>query len=78
MSPDATTAFPYHDLTPPATRDCYRARRVVREHLPRTPLVRSEALSAELDADVCLKREDTLQVSGRNLDPRKRRALLFD
>ncbi|QLG60242.1 threonine ammonia-lyase [Halorarum salinum] len=59
-SPDETTVFPYHDLTPPTTADVYRARRVVREHLPRTPLVRAEALSAEFDADVYLKREDTL------------------
>ena len=59
-SPDETTIFPYHDLTPPTTKDVYRARKVVSESLPRTPLVRSEALSAELDADVYLKREDTL------------------
>jgi threonine dehydratase len=59
-SPDETTVFPYHDLTPPATGDVYRARRVVDRHLPRTPLVRSEPLSAEFDADVYLKREDTL------------------
>jgi threonine dehydratase len=59
-SPDETTVFPYHDLTPPDTSDVYRARRVVRRHLPRTPLVRSEALSAEFDADIYLKREDTL------------------
>jgi len=59
-SPDASTVFPYHDLTPPAPADLYRARGTVREHLPRTPLVRSETLSAELDADVYLKREDTL------------------
>lgn len=59
-SPDETTVFPYHDLTPPTTADVYRARKTVREHLPRTPLVRSEGLSAELNADVYLKREDTL------------------
>jgi threonine dehydratase len=59
-SPDATTVFDYHDLTPPAPRDVYEARRVVSRHLPRTPLVRSEPLSARLDADVYLKREDTL------------------
>ena len=59
-SPDETTVFPYHDLTPPTTRDVYRARRRVNRHLPRTPLVRSESLSAEFDADVYLKREDTL------------------
>ncbi|MFW5937786.1 MAG: threonine ammonia-lyase [Halanaeroarchaeum sp.] len=59
-SPDETTVFPYHDLEPPTTADVYRARRVVRRHLPRTPLVRSEHLSAEFDADVYLKREDTL------------------
>jgi len=59
-SPDETTVFPYHDLTPPTTADVYRARTVVSEHLPRTPLVRCEWLSAELDADVYFKREDTL------------------
>jgi hypothetical protein len=31
-SPDATTVFPYHDLTPPATADVYRAREVVERH----------------------------------------------
>lgn len=59
-SPDETTLFPYHDQTLPTTADVIRARRVVEQHLPRTPLVRSEALSAEFDADVYLKREDTL------------------
>ena len=59
-SPDATTVFPYHDLTPPTTKDVYEARKIVRRYLPETPLVRSEFLSAELDADVYLKREDTL------------------
>ena len=59
-SPDESTVFPYHELTPPTTADVYRARSVVTAHLPRTPLVRSEWLSAELDADVYLKREDTL------------------
>ena len=59
-SPDATTVFPYHDLIPPTTMDVYQARRIVRYRLPRTPLVRSETLSAEFNADVYLKREDTL------------------
>jgi threonine dehydratase len=59
-SPDASTVFEYHDLTPPTTADVYRARRTLRDHLPRTPLVRSEWLSREYDADVYLKREDTL------------------
>ena len=59
-SPDETTIFPYHDLTPPTVRDVYEARQVVSRHLPRTPLVRSDALSAQLDADVYLKREETL------------------
>ena len=59
-SPDATTVFPYHDLRPPTVRDVYAARPVVDRHLPRTPLVRSDPLSADLDADVYLKREDTL------------------
>ncbi len=59
-SPDATTVFPYHDLTPPTVRDVFRAKPIVERHLPRTPLVRSEALSEAFDADVYLKREDTL------------------
>ena len=59
-SPDATTVFEYHDLTPPTPRDVYEARSVVSQYLPKTPLVRSEALSDRLDADVYLKREDTL------------------
>jgi len=59
-SPDESTVFSYHDLTPPTTADLYRARETVRRYLPETPLVRSETLSAELDADVYLKREDTL------------------
>jgi threonine dehydratase len=59
-SPDETTIFPYHDLTPPTIEDVYDARRTSYRYLPRTPLVRSEALSAELDAHVYLKREDVL------------------
>lgn len=59
-SPDETTLFSYHDRTPPTTADVIRARQVVEEQLPQTPLVRSEALSTEFDADVYLKREDTL------------------
>jgi len=59
-SPDASTIFGYHDLTPPTVADVYRARERVRRHLPRTPLVRSESLSGALEADVWLKREDTL------------------
>lgn len=59
-SPDETTIFPYHDLTPPTIDDIYEAREIVRRYLPKTPLVRSEYLSSELDAEVYLKREDTL------------------
>lgn len=59
-SPDSTTIFSYHDLTPPTTTDVCQAYSVVQQYLPRTPLVRSESLSEELDADVYLKREDTL------------------
>ena len=59
-SPDETTVFPYHDLTPPATAAIYDAQKVVKQHLPKTPLVRSESLSTRYDADVYLKREDTL------------------
>lgn len=59
-SPDETTIFPYHELIPPDIGEIYHARRRLRDHLQRTPLVRSEPLSAEFDADVYLKREDTL------------------
>ena len=59
-SPDASTIFGYHDLTPPTTADVYRARRVLSDRLPRTPLVKSEWLSNEYDAKIHLKREDTL------------------
>ncbi len=59
-SPDETTVFPYHDLTPPTTADVARARKTVSPYLPETPLVRSEHLSAATGADVYLKREDTL------------------
>jgi len=59
-SPDASTVFEYHDLTPPTTADVYRARRTVRDFVPETPLIRSEWLSDEYDAEVYLKREDTL------------------
>lgn len=59
-SPDSTTIFPYHDLTPPEPVDVYEAREVVRQYFPRTPLVKIEALSTEIGANVYLKREDTL------------------
>jgi threonine dehydratase len=59
-SPDETTVFPYHELTPPTITDVFRARDRISQHLPKTPLIRSEALSAQFDADVYLKREDTL------------------
>lgn len=59
-SPDQTTIFPYHELVPPTVADIYHAKRRIRPYLPTTPLVRSEWLSAELDGDVYVKREDTL------------------
>jgi threonine dehydratase len=59
-SPDDTTVFPYHDLEPPTTADVARAQKVVSRYLPETPLVRSEHLSVATEADVYLKREDTL------------------
>lgn len=59
-SPDKTAIFSYHDLTPPTTRNIYEARKIVQQYIPRTPLVRSESLSMALNADVYLKREDTL------------------
>jgi threonine dehydratase len=52
--------FPYHELAPPTLSEVYAAREVVDRYLPRTPLVRSNPLSAALDAEVYLKREDTL------------------
>lgn len=62
-SPDKTTIFSYHDLTPPTIQDIYEARKIVQQYIPRTPLVRSESLSTDLNADVYLKREDTLPTS---------------
>lgn len=59
-SPDHTTIFPYHDLEPPTTRDILQARELHDRYLSHTPIMRSESLSAELDADVYLKREDVL------------------
>ena len=59
-SPDATTVFPYHGLEVLPLESVYQARKIVSRHLPRTPLIRSDPLSAELDAEVYLKREDTL------------------
>ncbi len=59
-SPDASTLFPYHNLTPPTLADVYAARRTIDGLLPETPLVRADGLSAALDAEVYLKREDTL------------------
>lgn len=59
-SPDKTAIFSYHNLTPPTTQEIYEAQKIVRQYIPRTPLVRSENLSAELNAEVYLKREDTL------------------
>ena len=35
-SPDDSTLFPYHSLTPPTTADIYNARTVIAEHLPET------------------------------------------
>lgn len=79
-SPDTTTIFSYHTLKPPSLSSIYQAQDVVQTYLPRSPLVRSETLSAELNADVYLKREDTLPTGafkvrggialGHNLDDR--------
>ena len=51
-SPDASTIFTYHDLTPPTTADVYRARQTLEPHLPETPLVKSEWLSQTYDAAI--------------------------
>lgn len=52
--------FPYHRLTPPSSKEIEAARRTLGDHIQRTPLVRSEWLSEELDTSVYFKREDTL------------------
>lgn len=57
---DGTTVFPYNDLTPPSFEDICTAYQTVREHLPKPPLTRSESLSDAFEADVYLKRDDTL------------------
>ena len=59
-SPDASTIFTYHDLTPPTTADVYRARETLASYLPETPLIKSPYLSQTYNADIYLKREDTL------------------
>lgn len=59
-SPDASTIFEYHDLTSPTIADIYRARAALNDYLPQTPLVKSEWFSTEYEADIYLKREDTL------------------
>lgn len=59
-SPDASTIFEYHDLTPPTTADVYRGKKDLSGHLPQTPLVKSEWLSEKYEAEIYLKREDTL------------------
>jgi threonine dehydratase len=59
-SPDESTVFEYHDLTPPTTVDVFRAKRTISDFVPPTPLVRSRWLSEEYGAEVYLKREDTL------------------
>lgn len=61
-SPDETTMFPYHELRIPSIEEIREAMSVVDQHLPHTPLVRSEWLSAELDAEVYLKREDVFPI----------------
>lgn len=61
-SPDASTLFPYHELREPSLAEIRHAAAVVDEHLFETPLVRSEWLSAELDAEVYLKREDVFPI----------------
>lgn len=59
-SSDSAASFPYHGVHPPDLVDVRRAKRVVESRLPPTPVVRNEPLSAELEADVYLKREDVL------------------
>ncbi|WP_247730157.1 threonine ammonia-lyase [Halovivax limisalsi] len=57
---DSTADVPSTIPDRPTTADIFRARQTIREHVPKTPLVYSDFLSAELDADVYLKRDDTL------------------
>jgi threonine dehydratase len=45
---------------PPSHSDIYQAYQTLRNHFQETPLVYSDFLSAELDADVYLKRDDVL------------------
>lgn len=61
-SPDATTIFSYHELTPPTTAEIQSARTRIEEHLQPTPLVRSPWLSECIDGDVYLKREDVFPI----------------
>lgn len=61
-SPDASTVFPYHELREPTLAEIRHAAAVIDDQLPETPLVRSEWLSAELNAEVYLKREDVFPV----------------
>ena len=57
---DQTADAPSMASDRPTTADICQARQTIREHAPKTPLVYSDFLSAELDADVYLKRDDTL------------------
>jgi len=45
---------------PPSHADIYQARLILDRYFPKTPLVYSDALSEEFDADVYLKRDDVL------------------
>jgi threonine dehydratase len=45
---------------PPTHAEIFRARRTLRNHFERTPLVYSDYLSAAFDAEVYLKRDDVL------------------
>lgn len=59
-SPDESTVFEYHDLTPPTTTEIYQAHQTIADFVPKTVLARSEWLSKKYDAEVYFKREDTL------------------
>lgn len=61
VAPDATTKVWNGPL--PTLADVYRARAVIRQHLPPTPLLRPEALSERMGCEVLVKCEN-LQPTG--------------
>jgi threonine dehydratase len=60
VSNGAEPEFPYHSSTPPTEGDVESAATVLEGRIPTTPTVKNKQLSDRFDADVYLKREDTL------------------